>query len=353
MPRRTARPQSVATARRRFCAHCGVTVRSGVSACPACGHANMTTRWIQPRKESPQTAVVPPFPWERLLWPEGVTMAVSARFGVGKSASAAMLGLPGPNGDPPLLKNWITAEQDPAPVRAMFKRLGVPCPWIYSADPLDPLGSVKRALRTQVTGAGAVTVLDSTTPLGIDGAVEVMNFCVQDGLATGRRYWLISQQNKQREIFGKVALAFVPDVVIDIEVDDFGRRRVVVTKNRHGDTSITYFAFDGKGRIVKPDFQQVVHSVEGATTDMQLVPFGLRVTGMRWDGLLKALDAENLLPGLAGYASAALATNATRAGFLAPPDVESRRRLAETHGMKWLSIPEGVALLANARSSSS
>ena len=86
---------------------------------------------------------------------------------------------------------------------------------------------------------------------------------------------------------------------------------------------------------------------------MQLVPFGLRVTGMRWDGLLKALDAENLLPGLAGYASAALATNATRAGFLAPPDVESRRRLAETHGMKWLSIPEGVALLANARSSSS
>jgi len=309
----------------------------------------MTTRWIQPRREAPQTAVQPPFPWERLWWPEGVTIAVSASFGVGKSSSAALLGLPTADGGPPLLKNWITAEQDPAPVRSMFKRLGVPCPWIYSADPLDPLGSVKRALRTQVTGAGSVTVLDSTTPLGIDGAVEVMNLCVQDGLATGRRYWLISQQNKQREIFGKVALAFVPDVVIDIEVDDFGRRRAVVTKNRHGDTSITYFSFDGHGRIVRPDFQQVAHSVEGATSDMQLVPYGLKVSGMRWGGLLKALDAESLLPGLSGYASAALATGATRSGFLAPPDVGSRKRLAEAHGMKWLSIEEGVALLAAAR----
>jgi hypothetical protein len=309
----------------------------------------MTSRWIEPRREAPQTAVQPPFPWERLRWPEGVTIAVSASFGVGKSSSAALLGLPGPNGDGPLLKNWITTEQDPAPVRAMFDRLGALTPQIWSADPGDPLGSVKRALRSQVTGAGAVTVLDSTSPLGIDGAVEVMNLCVQDGLSTGRRYWLISQQNKQREIFGKVALAFVPDVVIDIEVDDFGRRRAVVTKNRHGDTSITYFAFDGGGRIVAPDFQSVAHSVEGATSDMQLVPYGLKVSGMRWDGLLKALDEKNLLPNLAGYASAALATGATRSGFLAPPDEGARQRLAEAHGMRWLTIKEGVAMLAAAR----
>lgn len=337
------------TTRRRFCAPCGVVVRTGLNQCPTCGGTKMTTRWIKPHLPVTDTTVIPPFPWEGVAWPMGVTIAVSAGFGVGKSSSAALLGLPGPNGEPPLLKNWITTEQDPNPARKMFDRLGVPCPQIWSADPSDPVGSVKRAIKTQVTGPGALTVLDSTTPLGIDGAVDIMNLIVQDCLATGRRALLISQQNKQKEILGRVALAFVPDIVVEIDVDDFGRRRMRITKNRHGPSSVTYFEFGKQGRIVPPDFSEVVHSVEGKVADMQLVPFGLPMRGTKWDGLLKALDKYRALPDLAGYASAALATGATRSGFLAPPDESDRRALAEAHGMKWLSIPEGVELLHEAK----
>ena len=295
------------------------------------------------------TTVVPGFPWHTLSWPEGVTVAMSASFGVGKSSSAALLGLPGANGDPPLLKNWITTEQDPNPVRHMFDRLGVPTPQIWSADPMDPVGSVKRAIRTQVTGTGALTVLDSTSPLGIDGAVEVMNLVVQDCLSTGRRALLISQQNKQKEILGRVALAFVPDIVIEIDVDDFGRRRLRVTKNRHGPAACTYFEFGDSGRIIQPNFSEVAHSVEGSLTDMQLVPFGLPMRNIRWNGLLTALDKFNALPSIAGYASAALATTATTCGFLAPPDVADRRALASAHDLNWLSIEDGVDLLQESR----
>lgn len=335
--------------RRRFCTACGSTVRTGFPICPACGHQQMTARWIKPTVPVASSTVTPAFPWHRLKWPEGVTVAMSASFGVGKSSSAALLGLPGPQGEPPLLKNWITTEQDPNPVRQMFERLGVPTPHIWSADPVDPVAAVKRAIKSQVTGAGALTVLDSTTPLGIDGAVDVMNLVVQDCLSTGRRALLISQQNKQREILGRIALAFVPDVVIEIDVDEFGRRRMRVTKNRHGPPSVTYFEFGKEGRIVQPNFAQVAHSVEGSVIDMQLVPFGLPMRGIRWSGLLQAMDKFNLLPSVAGSASAALATGATSCGFLAPPDVADRCALAEAHGLRWLSIEEGVALIAAAR----
>lgn len=309
----------------------------------------MTTRWVRPTRQSRAASVTPAFPFHGVQWPEGVTVALSASFGVGKSSSAALLGNPGSDGSPPMLKNWITTEQDPTPVQAMFKRLKVPCPQIWAADPLDPVGSVKRAIRTQVTGAGALTVLDSTTPLGIDGAVETMNFIVQDCLNTGRRAMMISQQNKQKEILGKIALAFIPDIVIEIDVDQFGRRRLRVSKNRHGPPSTTYFQFGEEGKILQPDFTTVAHSVEGAVMDMQLIPYGLHIRGGKWDGLLSALDTHRLLPDLPGVASAAIKTGATACGFLAPPDEPARKALAESHGLRWLDLEEGVDLLADAR----
>ena len=313
----------------------------------------MTLRWLRPtRKASVQTQRAA-FPWDWFQWPEGVTVAMSASFGVGKSSVGALLGLPGPDGDPPMLQSWITTEQDPNPVRKMFDRLGVACPQIWAADPLDPLGSVKRAIRSQVTAPGALTVLDSTTPLGIEGAVEIMNLLVQDCLSTGRRALLISQQNKQREILGKIALAFVPDVVVEIDVDGFARRRFRVTKNRHGPAATTYFQFQSDGTISPPDFTQVAHSVEGDATSYQLVPYGLPMKGVKWAGMLDALDLYEVLPDIAGTASAALQTGATRSGFLAPPDELSRRKLAEAHGLRWLTIEEGVEILQQARDAAS
>ena len=309
----------------------------------------MTLRWIRPTRKASVPTQRGAFPWDWFDWPEGVTVALSASFGVGKSSVASLLGLPGPTGDSPMLQSWISTEQDPNPVRRMFERLGVPCPQIWAADPLDPLGSVKRALRSQVTAPGSLAVLDSTTPLGIAGAVEVMNLCVQDGLATGRRYLLISQQNKQKEILGKIALAFVPDVVIEIDVDGFGRRRLRVTKNRHGPAATTYFEFTDAGTVGKPDFTSVAHSVEGDSTGYQLVPHGLPMRNVKWCGLLDALDLYEALPDIAGTASAAIQTGATRSGFLAPPDERARRALAEAHGLRWLSIEAGVKILEQAR----
>ena len=83
--------------------------------------------------------------------------------------------------------------------------------------------------------------------------------------------------------------------------------------------------------------------------DMALVPYGLPYRGMKWAGLLEALNEYEALPELAGYGSAALMTSATSCGFLAPPDLAERRALAVDHGLKWLSIEEGVVLLSEAR----
>jgi hypothetical protein len=337
------------TARRRFCAACGGVVRPGLQSCISCGGISFTLRWIKPTKKARIATITPAFPWHRIEWPEGVTVAISAGYGVGKSSAAALLGLPGNNGEIPILRNWITTEQDPNPVRRMFERLGVQCPQIWAADPLNPLESVKRAIRSQTSGPGALTVLDSTTPLGIDGAVEVMNLVVQNCLATGRRALLISQQNKQKEILGKVALAFIPDIVLNIDVDGFGRRRLVVEKNRHGAPATTYFEFSEEGKIQRPDFTEVAHSVEGVVGDYQLVPHGLPMRNIKWAGLLDALDLYEVLPTIAGRATAAIQTGATSCGFLAPPDLRDRKALAEDHGLRWLGIEEGVQLLDAAR----
>ena len=70
---------------------------------------------------------------------------------------------------------------------------------------------------------------------------------------------------------------------------------------------------------------------------------------VKWCGLLDALDLYEILPDIAGTASAAIQTGATRSGFLAPPDERSRRALAEAHGLRWLSIEEGVEILDQAR----
>jgi len=272
-----------------------------------------------------------------------VTISVSAGFGVGKSSAAALLGLPCADGNPPILKNWITTEQDPEPVYAMFARLGVECPNVWSADPIDPVGSVAKAIRTQLSGPGDVTVLDSTTPLGVAGAVTIMQLCIQDGLRTGRRYLLINQQNKAADIYGAIKLAFMPDVVVSIDVDLFGRRRLNITKNRHGPPSVTYFEMTRTGKIRQPNFSEIAHSVEGSAANLALMPFGLQ-KGARWAGMLKALNEHDLLPQLAGYASAATVAP-TPSGFIEPPDVSARRALAEEHGLKWLTPLEAAAMI--------
>ncbi len=300
-------------------------------------------RWIRPQRTVKSPTVKPAFPWTGLDWPNGVTISVSAGFGVGKSSAAALLGLPCADGSPPILKNWITTEQDPEPVYAMFQRLGVPCPNVWSADPLDPTGSVSRAIKSQLSGPGDVTVLDSTTPLGIQGAVEIMQQVIQDGLQTGRRYLLINQQNKASEIYGAIKLAFMPDVVVDIDVDLFGRRRLNVTKNRHGPPSTTYFEMTRTGKICQPDFSAIAHSVEGSANNLSLMPYGLQ-KGARWAGMFKVLDGLDLLPQLAGYAAAACPAP-TPTGFIEPPDVSARRALAESHGLKWIDPHEAANLI--------
>ncbi len=104
--------------------------------------------------------------------------------------------------------------------------------------------------------------------------------------------------------------------------------------------------FDAEG---KPDFTSVAHSVEGDSTGYQLVPHGLPMRNVKWCGLLDALDLYEALPDIAGTASAAIQTGATRSGFLAPPDERARRALAEAHGLRWLSIEAGVKILEQAR----
>jgi len=371
------RSTNARSGRRRFCLQCAAVARQGQTQCASCGHDRFTSRWIQPRIQARLLKISPPFPFHRIKWPEGGTVSVSAREGVGKSRSVAQLNrmVIGPNGLTairrdddsglyeapngavvdtagwwPLIGAWISTEQDPAPVDEMFRSLGIPCPPIYSCDPLDPINSTKEALRQLVTRPGAVTVLDSSGPLGAKGAVEVMNLMVQDCLATGRRGLIIHHQNKENEIMGSVTLNYIPELTGEFVEDEYGRRLFRNKKSRHNLPTSTYFAFNNKGQIIPAEFTQVAHSIEGKRSQMELVPYGfspMKGSCKRAD-LLDALADAGVLPDFVGYASCATASAGTPSGFLEPPDAEVRYSFAADHGLKRLTIDMALAAIDQA-----
>lgn len=364
----------------RYCRACWTPIR-GEPSCPGCALSPVQTSigWLvgNPTRVARRSFLPLPFPLDGIIMPEGATLSMSAPFGIGKSSVAATvaaapvvarggalrregdtlqpaapLGFP-TNSAGRLPVSWITTEQEPLPVGAMFDRLGLDRSGVsvFSCDPRQPKEQALHAIQSQSTPPGSFVVLDSTTPLGIDGAVEVMHELIRDCRASGRRGVIINQTNKQKEMFGRMALAFMPDAVLDLVEDSVGTKIIRTTKDRHGPVTTRYFTIArATGRLSLVDFTSIAHSVEGPAQELELVPFRAPDYSTHFAGLLEALAKyPQALVAFAGYATAAFATPGTSSGFMEPRDVDRRKDLAEQHGLPWLSVEQALAAIDQAK----
>jgi len=341
--------------RRRFCRYCGFAIRTGKHECPSCKRTStaLVGEFVEPSEAARIPVVHPPEPWNELVWPEGATVSLSSRQGVGKSSVAMVL-----NRTKELqIAAWFTTEQDPNQVQEIASRVHVPCPPIWPVSQMDPLNNALRGLDKVPAGPGAVIVFDSLTPLGVQGAVQMMNRLIMDAREFGWRIVMINQTNKAEQVAGSASLVFMPDIDARLTTDKFARRRLYVGKNRYGPEFTRYFGFDREGQVILPDFRGIVHSVEGLHPNLELVPYGLadgsvpgkpgqaRGKKVQWAGILDPLAEYGLLPRFAGYATAGAESAATEDGLMYPPDWQERRAFAETHGNKWLSREEIATVL--------
>ena len=348
-------------ARRRFCRDCGFTIRTGKSDCPSCGSTRTPSvgEFVAPTIAANVPWVNPPHPWNNLVWPEGATLSLAAPQGLGKSSVSMLFNKAGPAKKAGLhIGAWFSTEQDPYQVSSLATRLEVPCPPIWPVNPSDAFADAKRGLEQLALAAGAVIVFDSLTPLGLQDAVRMMNLLIVFAREEGWRICMINQTNKAEQVAGSASLVFMPDITVNLTTDKFGRRRLFVGKNRYGTEYTRYYTFDREGKVVLPQFQGIVHSVEGKGTDLELVPYGLadgsipgvpgqaRGKKVQWASILDPLAPFGLLPRFAGYATAGAESAASEFGFMHPPDVDARRTFAEEHGMKWLPMEEIYAALA-------
>ena len=348
-------------ARRRFCRDCGFTIRTGKHDCPSCGSSRTPSvgEFVEPKIPANVPWVNPPHPWTGLVWPEGATMSLAAPQGLGKSSVAMLFNKEGPAKEAGLhVGAWFSTEQDPYQVSALAQRLEITCPPIWPVNASDAFGDAKRGLSSLALAPGAVIVFDSLTPLGLQDAVRMMNLLIVYAREQGWRICMINQTNKAEQVAGSASLVFMPDITVNLTTDKFGRRRLYVGKNRYGTEYTRYYTFSSEGKVVLPHFQGIVHSVEGKGTNLELVPYGLadgsipgvpgqaRGKKVQWASILDPLAPFGLLPRFKGYATAGAESAASELGFMHPPDAEDRKRFAEQHGMKWLSMEEIYAALA-------
>ncbi|HIK59471.1 MAG TPA: hypothetical protein EYF98_02130, partial [Planctomycetes bacterium] len=174
---------------------------------------------------------------------------------------------------------WFSTEQDPYQVASLATRLGVTAPPIWTIEMTGESGAgfdnARRGLKKLVTAPGSITVFDSLTPLGVQDGAKMMNLLIADARTNGRRVLMINQTNKAEQVAGSSSLMFMPDIDARIRGGDFGRRKLVVPKNRYGPEFTRYFDIKRNGDVVLPDFTAVVHSVEGKMPALSLVPYGL------------------------------------------------------------------------------
>lgn len=322
----------------------------GKTTCPSCNSYNTATagQFIVPQVSATTPTLNPPHPWRGLVWPEGATISLAAKQGLGKSSIAMAL----QRTEGMKIGAWISTEQDPYQVHRIAERIKVPVPPVWTVSQQGALESALRGVDAVTAGAGDVVVFDSLTPLGLTSAVQMMNRLIADAREFGWRVLMINQTNKADQIAGSSQLAFMPDIDVRLTQDKFARRRLYVGKNRYGSEFTMYFQVARDGTIRMPDFEEIVHSVEGLHPNLELVPYGLadgsvpgkpgqaRGKKVQWASVLDPLAEYGLLPRFAGYATAGAESAGTSDGLMYPPDWEARREFAEAHGLKWLSRQE-------------
>lgn len=302
----------------RYCYRCATPVRTEMVQCPRCGGTDFTeTRTACPSIEAPDDLRLFSPPWDMLPWPTQGTVSITGGPGSGKSSLAGLLGP----------SEWLTKEQDPKPVGAMFRRLGLAdkMPKIVRVETVE---HVANALSMVTVGP---IVLDSLTAFGLIEALQVAHVLSAWTAENDNRALAVLQVNKQGQSAGYMELPHLFDACVEVGSDPFGVREFHVIKSRWSPLGDRYWRFDKLGKIEVPAFD-AAYSVEGHPGGYYLHPYPMK--GARWNGLFALMEIVHLLK--PGMASAAAPASYMPHKFITPQDFEERRRFAEDHGLTWI-----------------
>lgn len=310
---------------RHYCYKCGTPWPDSELLCPGCGGQDRAQGSAKPEINVRGDLETFDGPWRLIPWPRQGSVAIFGGPGSGKSSLAAMI----------RPKHWITKEQEPKPVGAMFRRL-LPgyIPPIYACNTAE---DVQQILQTITEGP---VVLDSLTAFGLRDALVVAHLLVNWAQEHNDRSLAILQVNKSGDSAGYMEIPHLFDCNINLSPDPWGVRSFRVLKSRWCALEAVYWHFDDNGQIATPDFN-AAYSVEGNAGNYWLHPFPVR--GAKWNGLLAALDGnEQLRP---RTASAAHVAAYMPTGFVVPQDAHERKVFAERNGLEWLDPEDVVELL--------
>ena len=313
------RPAPAPRLRETYCYRCGTPWHPEDVCCAACGGSDQATEQARPTQAVTGDVATFPGPWELVPWPSQGTVVLFGGPGSGKSSLAAQLS--------PTL--WLTKEQQPKPVGAMFRRLlpNAPMPLVAV---VDSASDVARHLNSLSVGP---IVVDSLTALGLTEGLAVAHEVVSWAQRRNDRALAICQVVKGDVIAGYNAIPHLFDAVAHVGADRQGVRALRISKSRWSPLGTQYWQFSAEGQISDPEFT-AAYSVEGGPGSYWLHPFPLK--GAVWSGLLASEMAEERLS--PGCASAAISASYMPSGFLEPSDVRERRAFAEHHGLRWLDL---------------
>lgn len=346
----------------RSCYDCGARVPADYLACPDCGSCNLTIGRGRPTRIVDQQAhaIDLPYPWDALgIWPDQTLIALVGPPGSGKSTLAAAL-------DPDL---WITTEQTIRLAAIMMDRTGAD-PEIVEIDgvtmpdppPVDTRSSTpeqpdgptsvdtspstlgeadgpvsRRATLPEAVGeASGVVVVDSITEVGHhDEALEGVRWLRQwVDAAPDRRAVVVVGVNAAGRAAGRKAIIHLVDQYVFVRPSEDGSRSFDIQKNRSGPEDNVYFRINAAG-VVRPRFPYA-YSVEGSPGSYSLVAYPDKRA--KWQGVIEQRVKQK--QPIRGVAGAGTVVPGYPFDLLQPSDVESRRRFAELHGLKWINPDE-------------
>ena len=300
----------------KYCYHCGTPWPREVIQCPACKGKDYEIGQAKPRIEVFNDAKLYDPPWDLLPWPNQGAVSITGPPGSGKSTLCTMI-------EP---RHWLTSEQDPKPVGAMFRRMERPVPLVRR---VKTAAQVKEALSLIPEGP---VVVDSLSAFGLMDALVVAHLMLDWAKENDDRVLSVLQVNSRGDSAGYMAIPHLFDACINVGPDPFGVRAIHVEKSRWSATGDRYWVFGEGGKIGLPSFD-AAYSVEGNSGSYHLHPYPMK--GARWANLLAKLDTMGQLQ--PKVASAAHVANYMATGFFGPHDMIERRRFAEDHGLTWIS----------------